>query len=223
MRRSTAQSRSQHVLPDICVLCQKEKTITCRITRKWKKEHLVKCSTIDAVNLKQAAEDNKNETLLMQIKDKDCVNKITPATLPNHNDTSCSLASEVFCEKVKSSVIENKDIMRLKTLNDIFTEQVKLTHGKEADSYKTGNLKTRIIKKFSQLCFITPRMKSQSEYMLMTFRQLHLKRRRNCFEMQCKSLQTERKIRRMKSSKLQHRPNKVTSLMPKQTNLKTTT
>ena len=33
----------------------------------------MKCSTIDAVNLKQAAEDNKNETLLMQIKDKDCV------------------------------------------------------------------------------------------------------------------------------------------------------
>ena len=42
-------------------------------TRKWKKEHLVKCSTIDAVNLKQAAEDNKNETLLMQVKDKGCV------------------------------------------------------------------------------------------------------------------------------------------------------
>ncbi|CAB4008053.1 Hypothetical predicted protein [Paramuricea clavata] len=114
--RPTLQSRSQHVLPNICVLCQKEKTITCQITCKRKNEHHVKCSTIDVVNLKQAAEDNKNEALLMQIKDKDCV-----------------------------------------------AIEVKLTHGKEADSYKTGNLKTRLMKKFPQLCFITPRMRSQSE------------------------------------------------------------
>ena len=71
--RPMVPSRSQHVLPSICILWQKEKTIRCRVTHKRKKEHLVKCSTIDAVNLKQAAEDNKNETLLMQIKDKDCV------------------------------------------------------------------------------------------------------------------------------------------------------
>ncbi|CAB3999122.1 Hypothetical predicted protein [Paramuricea clavata] len=174
------QSRSQHVLPNICVLCQKEKTITCRIIRKRKKEHLVKCSTIDAVNLKQAAEDNKNETLLMQIKDKDCVaievryhnscykDYTRYLTKPqsddtSKNDTSYSVAFEVFREKVKSSIIENKDITRLKTLNDMFIKQVKLTHGKEADSYKTGNLKTRLMKTFPQLCFITPRMRSQSE------------------------------------------------------------
>ena len=163
----------------ICVLCKKEKTITCRVTGKRKKEHLVKCSTIDAINLKQAAEDNKNETLLMQIKDKDCVAievryhnscykdytcyLTEPQSDTSKNDTSYSLAFEIFCEKVKSSIIENKDIMRLKTLNDMFIEQVKLTHGKEADSYKTGNLKTRLMKKFPQLCFITPRMRSQSE------------------------------------------------------------
>ena len=171
---------SMIVLPNICVLCQKEKTITCRITRKRKKEHLVKCSTIYAVNLKQGAEDNKNETLLLQIKDKDCVaievryhnscykDYTRYLTKPqsddtSKNDTSYSVAFEVFCEKVKSSIIENKDIMRLKTLNDMFIKQVKLTHGKEADSYKTGNLKTRLMKKFPQLCFITPRMRSQSE------------------------------------------------------------
>ena len=120
----------------------------------------MKCSTIDAINLKQAAEDNKNETLLMQIKDLDCVaieesyhnscykDYTCYLTKPqsddtSKNDTSYSLAFEIFCEKVKSSIIENKDIMRLKTLNDMFIEQVKLSHGKEANSYKTGNLKMR--------------------------------------------------------------------------------
>lgn len=154
----------------ICILCQKDKTIRCRITGKRKMEHLVKCSTIDAVNLRQAAEGNKNEALLMQIKDKYCV----AIELKYHNscykdytryltkaksgdsksDSSYSEAFDIFCQMVKSRIIENKEIMRLKTLNDMFIKQVKLTHGKEADSYKSGNLKMRLTKKFPQLCFI---------------------------------------------------------------------
>lgn len=76
----------------------------------------MKCSTIDAVNLKQAAEDNKNETLLMQIKDKDCVaievryhnscykDYTRYLTKPqsddtSKNDTSYSVAFEVFVRR----------------------------------------------------------------------------------------------------------------------------
>ena len=56
-------------------------------------EHLVKYSTVDIVNLPQTAEDYKNEALLMQVKNKDCVaielknnilaRKITHATSQN--------------------------------------------------------------------------------------------------------------------------------------------
>lgn len=47
--------------------------MVCRVTGKRKRENRVKCSIIDAVNLKQAAIGNGNESLLMQIKDQDCV------------------------------------------------------------------------------------------------------------------------------------------------------
>lgn len=71
------QARSKNVLPCICVFCKKDKTITCRVSIKWRKEGLIKCSTIEAANLLQAANDNKNTGLLLglllQIQDKDWV------------------------------------------------------------------------------------------------------------------------------------------------------
>ena len=59
--------------------------MVCRVSGKRNREQLVKCLTIDAVNLKQAAEENENETLLMQIRSKVCgtikVKYHTPATM----------------------------------------------------------------------------------------------------------------------------------------------
>ena len=60
--------RSKHILPYICILCQKVKTMVCKGLNR---EKLVKCSIIDAVSLKRTAEEN--ETLHMQIRNKDCV------------------------------------------------------------------------------------------------------------------------------------------------------
>uniref|UniRef100_UPI00358FE14D uncharacterized protein n=1 Tax=Myxine glutinosa TaxID=7769 RepID=UPI00358FE14D len=177
--RPPVPARSQHVLPNICILCQKEKTIRCRSTRKRKKEHLVTCSTIDAVHLQQAAEDSGNVSLLMQIKDKDCVaievryhnscyrdftRYLTrPANTQTGSDTSYSEAFEFFSKTVKTRIIDNKEIMRLKKVNDLFIKQIKISHGVEANSYKSGYLKHRLSKKFPQLCFITPHMKSQGD------------------------------------------------------------
>lgn len=45
----------------------------------------------------------------------------------------------------------------------MFIKQVKITHGVDAKSYKSGNLKKRLVKKFPQLCFVTPHMPSQGD------------------------------------------------------------
>uniref|UniRef100_UPI00358E324A uncharacterized protein n=1 Tax=Myxine glutinosa TaxID=7769 RepID=UPI00358E324A len=115
----------------------------------------------------------------MQIKDKDCVaievrhhnscyrdftRYLTrPANTQTGSDSSYSEAFEVFSKTVKTRIIDNKEIMRLKKVNDIFIKQIKISHGVEANSYKSGYLKHRLSKKFPQLCFITPHMKSQGD------------------------------------------------------------
>ena len=64
--RVQMQARSRHVLPSICVLRKKEKTITCRrMTRKRKQEPLTKCSLIEAPKLLKAAKDNNSTALLL--------------------------------------------------------------------------------------------------------------------------------------------------------------
>ena len=114
--------------------------------------------------------------------------------------------------------------MRLKTFNDMFIKQVKLSHGKEADSYKTGNLKTRLMKKFPQLCFITPHMRSQSEIVYVNdISTAALVEDKELLQDAMQITADREEDSQMKLSKTQHRPNRVTSSMPKQTNLKTAT
>ena len=178
--RVQMQARSRHVLPSICVLCKKEKTITCRMTRKRKQEPLTKCSLIEAPKLLQAAKDNNSTALLLQIQDKDCVaievqyhlscykdftrylsKPAFSQTKATAVDTKYTEAYDIFCAMVQTSIIENKEIYRLTRLNQMFIKQVKVTHDMDASTYKTGNLKTRLMKTFPQLCFLQPQMRSQ--------------------------------------------------------------
>ena len=64
--RPSLPPRSKYILPDVCILCQKVNTLVSRVSGKRNREKLVKCSTIDAVNLKETAEENENETLFIQ-------------------------------------------------------------------------------------------------------------------------------------------------------------
>ena len=173
-----AQARSEHVLARICILCKKEKTITCTVTRKRKLERLTKCSTLEAAKLVQAANDNNNAELLLQIQGKDCVaievqyhgscykDFTRYQSRPSLGvkvdvDTKYSEAYNIFCKRIKELIIDNKEIYRLTKLNQMFIRQVKATHGVDAASYKTGNLKTRLMTSFPQMCFQQPQMRSQ--------------------------------------------------------------
>ena len=131
------------MLSDDYILCHNNKVITCRSTRKRKLEHLTKCSTIKAVNLNQAAEDNNDEALPLQIKDKDCValevkyhnscyrdytRYLTKQPTTGKGDASYPEAFDVFSQTVKSRIIDNKEIRRLRKLNDMFIKQVNISH-----------------------------------------------------------------------------------------------
>ena len=138
--------RLKHILPDVCVLCQKVKTMVCRVSGRRNRENLVKCPTIDAVNLKRAAKEIENETLLMQIRNKDCV----VIKVKSHNsyylDFTCYLtkpskseqtgqssygkAFEILAKLVNNQIIENKEI-RLKKLKELLVKkhmELMLTH-----------------------------------------------------------------------------------------------
>lgn len=115
----------------------------------------------------------------MQIRNEDCVaievkyhnscyrdftRYLTKPSKPEQpGQSSYGKAFEIFAKLVHTQIIENKEIMRLKKLKDLFVKQIRETHGVDAHSYKTGYLKERLIKKFPQLCFITPQMRSQGD------------------------------------------------------------
>lgn len=169
-----ASSRNQYVLPEVCILCQKNRTVTCRATRKRRREPLVRCSTVEAEKLQQAARDTNNRELLLKIEDKDCVaievkyhdycyRNFTrylskPEASQQQNDSSYSEAFVKFCSVVQARTMENKEIMRLKRLNEMFIKEIHATHGVDASGYKTGNLKQRLRKRFPQLCIFNLRL-----------------------------------------------------------------
>lgn len=66
-------SRSTHILPNICIICGKQKHNRDRCSGKRSYEHLVQCELIDGGQLLEAARLKEDHAILCQIENRDCV------------------------------------------------------------------------------------------------------------------------------------------------------
>jgi hypothetical protein len=147
---------------------------------------MVSAETVDGGKLKEAATKKADESILIQIADKDlvalevkyhkrCYEKYTsflrhsPSTQSNDNEGEmheCKYEESfnVLCEEfVKEKLIKQENIFYMKKLKREFVKTVKRVENTDGSSYRTFRLKQRLGKRFPQLVFHRPKVRNKSE------------------------------------------------------------
>ena len=134
---------------------------------------LVVCERINADNFLRAAEKRKHTRILTQIRGKDmvatevryhklCYRESVRCTEQNQQedtpDTCLYSASfNELCAVVEKRIVQGKELLRLSTLNNVFTKIAKKVEGVDVSGYKSTRLKKRLKDAFPQLLFVCPR------------------------------------------------------------------
>lgn len=145
--------RASHLLPVGCLICRKNQYITDSHSRKRSKEKLAQCETLTAGKLLLAAEERRDERLLMHIRGRDLVAseamyhlscyrrytrhlpKIPREGFPESNPYQAGYTH--FCESVvEERLLRNREVLRLSWLNGLFKKIVKEKEGVDISSYK---------------------------------------------------------------------------------------
>ena len=136
------------------------------------------CEQPDGGKLATAAKDKKDDHILLQIQDRDCVAievRYHRSCLRNYTvyqsrkpiepiKEKYGKAFATFCSNViDKKIIKDKQIYRMSSLRRLFVKAVRDIESQDASSYKTFSLKQRIKRKYPQLCFLQPRKRYTSE------------------------------------------------------------
>ena len=172
---SVSPTKSHNVLPKECIICRKKWWRTDWATVKWCPLPLVVCERINADNFLRAAEKRKHTRILTQIRGKDmvaievryhklCYRKFVRCTEQNqHEDApdTClySASFNELCAVVEKWIVQGKELLRLSTLNNVFTKIAKKVEGVDASGYKSTRLKKHLKDAFPQLLFVCPHKK----------------------------------------------------------------
>lgn len=178
MKNHHEDSKSKNVLPKVCILCRKNSYILDKSTGKRKIEKLSQCETSSNLILEAALKKN-DEEILLNIRGKDLVaiemnyhsscykqytRFITKPKLIVDDNEDYPDSFHVFCkETIEKIIIENKEIMRMNKLRDIFLKTVAEVEQTQVTSYKNYNLKRRLQVKYPQLCFIKQSKRNKCE------------------------------------------------------------
>lgn len=144
--------------------------------------------TVDGGRLREAAKRKSDESILLHIADKDCValevkyhkrcydgyTSFLRCTGENedaeeseiHDKNLCKYEEsfDVFCERfVKARIINNDEIHRMKKIEEEFVKTVEQVEGIDASNYRRFRLKERLLERFPQLVFHTPKKRNKSE------------------------------------------------------------
>ncbi|KAJ8050302.1 hypothetical protein HOLleu_03448 [Holothuria leucospilota] len=178
--RSKHRPLKGHILPPVCLICQKDSYITHHHTKKRSKERLVECQTITAGSLQKAAEVRKDEKLLLHIRGQDLVAleaKYHKTCYQQYVRVISSKAREdetvgqrqyqkaydIFCHDIiEERIVKNAEIFRLTKLLHIFKDYVRKFESLEVASYRTYSLQQRLRKTYPQLVFLRPARKNLS-------------------------------------------------------------
>ena len=136
--------------------------------------------TVDGGLLRKAAEPKKDESILLKIRDKDCVaveaqyhrnccqmhTKFISSSFSEKEDIDhlYAKAFDVFCsEFIMKRVIENRELLYLKDLLEKFIVYAREVEDVDASSYQSSRLKARLLKMFPMLHIHTPSNVSKSQ------------------------------------------------------------
>ncbi len=150
-------------------------------TKKRKLNRLVLAETVDGGLLRYAAERKGDENILVHIRDRDCVaievryhrnchlNYCRPFTREEPkttaNDEVYKESYENFCcNIVKPRLLQKKEIIRMKLLNQMFLKKVAEVEGIDASHFRAFRLKERLKRDYPQLVFHQPKIRNQSEF-----------------------------------------------------------
>ena len=141
---------------------------------------LVLCQTENAGLLREAATVKRDEMILLQIRDKDCVAlevryhkrcyKNYTSFLYRKKESAgeeysllYAAAFEKFCKDVIEPLIEHKKIEYMADLYQRFLQIVEEVEGADASNFRRFRLKERLKNSYPQLVFHTPRIRNHSE------------------------------------------------------------
>ena len=140
------------------------------------------CETIDTGLLRRAAEAKDDENILIHIRGKDCVaievryhkmcytNYTKFLTREKKSDENVYLnisyeeSFAEFCKEIiEQKLIAKKKICYMSQLSRMFLEIVKRTENVHAESFRAFRLKEKLMNKYPQLVFHTPKVRNVSE------------------------------------------------------------
>ncbi|KAL1268455.1 hypothetical protein QQF64_033818 [Cirrhinus molitorella] len=172
------------VLPALCIICKKmDKYIT--VAGKRQKDHLTQAETLSAGQLLKAAEMKADTSILVHIRDKDCVSlevryhkscyrqytrfltkstATVTGTLEEENEPTFDVSYKIFCERIiRHRIIVNQEVLTMTQLRRIFINIVNKHEGLDASNYRQDKLKRRLTRDFPQLVFHSPKKRNISE------------------------------------------------------------
>lgn len=167
-----------HILPNICIFCCRYENSYTDAQRRKRKEQLMLCEQPDGGKLAAAAKDKKDDRILLQIRDRDCVaielryhrscyRSYTGYQTRKYVEPKEQLyatAFDAFCKYyIEQKILREKQIYRMTSLRRYFGKAVKDVEMKDASNYRTYRLKQRLKRRFPQLCFLQPKKRCSSE------------------------------------------------------------
>ncbi|KAJ4942764.1 hypothetical protein JOQ06_005278, partial [Pogonophryne albipinna] len=168
------------VLPAWCIICKMKEKMIIKAGKR-QRDQLCKTETLSAGKLQKAAEKKDDQSVLLHIKDKDCValevryNKscysqytkflLRPDKPETEQDEPMFDASyKLFCERIiRQRLLVNNEVLRMGQLRKAFIDMVKTNEGVDASNYRQDLLKKRLAQDFPQLAFHMPTKRNVCE------------------------------------------------------------
>lgn len=164
------QSHSSHtILPSACIICRTEKYIKENHSGKRQREKLARLKTNDNLLLFAATSKN-DEKILMELRCKDMaaievryhrscykryISKFTSRHTPVSGDNNHKESFKEFCsEVIEKRIMEQKVILEMNTLTELFVKKVFEKEGIDITGYRNSCLKLRIQKLYPNVHFI---------------------------------------------------------------------
>ena len=142
-------------------------------------QRLTQSQTFDAGKLRMAAEQKKDESILLHIRDKDCVaveacyhkkcytsytNFLNYKLVEDKEERLYEESYQKFCKQVvDKKIITDREVMLMTKLFDCFVKYVQDTEALDASNYRRFRLKKRLKLTYPQLVFHKPSKRNMSE------------------------------------------------------------
>ncbi|XP_034063996.1 uncharacterized protein LOC117541052 [Gymnodraco acuticeps] len=143
------------VLPALCIICKMKEKMIIKAGKR-QRDQLCKTETLSAGKLQKAAEKKDDQSVLLHIKDKDCVALevryhkscysqyikflLRPDKPETEQDEPMFDASyKLFCERIiRQRLLVNNEVLRMGQLRKAFIDMVKANEGVDASNYSSN-------------------------------------------------------------------------------------